>query len=85
MRQYARQYEAIATGARIKRFRRNLHLSQEQVAKQLGVSQRHISSLEMGDFRTLNMELLGDLATVLGTQVEVLLYGEQATSVGARS
>ena len=80
-----RIYEPVALGARLRKCRRDLDMSQAQVAKKLGVSQRHISTLEMGEFHTLNMQLLDALATLFGTQVEVLLYGKQAVLLTTES
>lgn len=65
-------YKAI--GVRIKRFRKERKLSQEQLAEVVDISVPHMSNIETGKTR-LSMQLLVDLSNALGATPDELLLG----------
>lgn len=61
---------------RLRSYRDSLGLSQEYVAKQLGVSRTTITAIESGERNVLAAEL--DLiSNIYGVTVEQILYGKQ--------
>lgn len=78
-----REYDPKAIGARIRKCRRALDLSQTQVASAAGISQRYMSSIEGGKVEGVSVHLMDTFATILDTRVEVLMYGEAGTTLEA--
>ena len=62
-------------GARIRKFRTNLHLSQSAFAKMASISPSFLSLIEKGE-RKPPLELLMQVAFLTGTSMDYLLYGE---------
>lgn len=72
---------------RIKMYRNQLHLSQEYVAKYLGVNRATFTQIELGN-RKVSAEDLAKLGTLFGVSSDALLYGQdllQPTTLFARS
>ncbi|MBR3268781.1 MAG: helix-turn-helix domain-containing protein [Oscillospiraceae bacterium] len=67
--------DQIRTGGLIRQLRRNMHLTQKQLAERLCVSDKAVSKWERGN-GSPDISLLSALADVLGTDVCVLLSGE---------
>ena len=67
--------DQIKTGALIKQFRTELHLTQKQLAEKLCVSDKAVSKWERGH-GCPDISLLAALAEVFGTDIRVLLSGE---------
>ena len=63
---------------RIKAYRNQLHLSQEYVAKHIGVNRATFSQVELGN-RKVSAEELAKLATLFGISSDALLYGQEAS------
>jgi len=61
-----------AVGQRAARLRKERGITQIEMAKQLGVSQPHVSLIESGETR-LHGEMVARLAGVLGVSADVLL------------
>ena len=61
-------------GFRISTQRRELHMTQEELAEKVGVSVKHISAIETGRTRA-NIELLYDIATCLGVTIDCFIFG----------
>jgi len=71
-----------ALGARIAGLRKDLDLTQQQLADLLGVSQQMVASYEVGR-RRVPISLLPSLARVLGTTMEGLI-GDESKRSGKR-
>jgi transcriptional regulator with XRE-family HTH domain len=59
-------------GAKIRRIRENLDLSQEEIAKSLGISRVAVSQIENGD-RKVSAEEIAKLSRILNTPSDILL------------
>ena len=59
-------------GGRIRKYRKEAEMSQEQLAEMLGVSRPTVSQIENGD-RALSAEELGRLAGIFNTSADILL------------
>lgn len=70
-------YDPIEMGERIRRRRRKLTMSQQHVADRLGVAQTYISKIERGDFQGIAFPLLIELAKLLETRPQYLMFGEE--------
>ena len=68
-----------ALGAKIRTERKNMRLTQEQLAERVGVSTNFIGQIERGE-RKLSLETLVALANALGTGVDYLLSGSLTIS-----
>lgn len=66
--------KAVEVGGRIVEARREAVLTQAQLAKELGVSERSIQAYETGD--VIPYRHIRDLARVLGQPADWLLHGE---------
>lgn len=76
-----------ALNERIKNYRSQLHLSQEYVAKYLGINRASFTQVEAGN-RKLSAEEAAKLSTLFGVSADTLLYGSspsQPATVFARS
>jgi transcriptional regulator with XRE-family HTH domain len=60
-------------GRRVARRRRILGLTQVQVAARLGLKRSHVSQLEQGKYRSMQLAHLAALADVLQTSADYLL------------
>ena len=60
-------------GRRVARRRRILNLTQQAVGERIGLQRAHISQLEQGRYRSMQLERLAMLATVLETSLDYLL------------
>ena len=52
-------YDQFNTGKRIQKLRRERYLTQEELAVRLNVSDRHLRSLESGEYVTLDHLIMG--------------------------
>lgn len=59
---------------RLKKIRKSLHLSQEFVAKQMGMTRTTIVAVESGN-RRISAEELGKFSELYGVTMETLIYG----------
>jgi transcriptional regulator with XRE-family HTH domain len=73
-----------ALGARISELRRELDLTQQALANELGISQQILAHYEVGRFR-LPVYILPDLAASLGITVSELLDRLKKVSTKRRS
>lgn len=64
---------------RIKEYRTQLHLSQDYVAKYLGVNRATFSQIELGN-RKVTAEDVAKLCTLFGISSDTLLYDKQVES-----
>ena len=64
-------------GIRISQQRRNLHLTQEQLAEQMGISLQSISCIELGK-KAIRPENLANLCKSLNVSADYILYGKRA-------
>jgi transcriptional regulator with XRE-family HTH domain len=66
-------------GKRIRRRRRDLDLTQEQLAEMTGLKQFHISRIESGDIKDVKGDTLRRLARALRVTADFLLEPEETT------
>ena len=66
-------------GQRIKKFRKQQNLSQEELAEKIGISTTHMSHIETGSTK-LSLPVLVDLAVSLKVKTDCLLFSESNTS-----
>lgn len=60
---------------KIRAVRRDLDLSQDYVAKKLGVEQQTVSDIELGK-KQINQDLLGKLSEIFGVSTEFIISKE---------
>lgn len=65
---------------RIKKARTNLHLSQEYVAKYLGINRSAVVEIESGK-RKVSAEELGKFSELFLVPIDELLYGKTESSI----
>jgi len=65
----------VTLGERLRKRRKTLKISQQELAEALGVTAQHISALEQGK-RTPSLPFLAKLAEELGVSIDYLLGGE---------
>jgi transcriptional regulator with XRE-family HTH domain len=63
----------IALGETIAQRRKNLHLTQEELAERAGISQQYLSDLERGARTNVSWDALHRIAQALGTKATVSL------------
>ena len=63
-------------GVRIAQRRKELHLTQEQLAEKMGVSLQTISCIELGK-KAIRPENLANLCTCLNATADYILYGKR--------
>lgn len=74
-----RDHQALAVGQRIRAVRLECELTQEQVARQAGLSKGYLSDVESGK-RTIGSAKLLGVADALGASLEWLLTGAEGGS-----
>lgn len=62
-------------GQRIRKYRKQQNLSQEQLAEKIGISTTHMSHIETGSTK-LSLPVLVDLAVNLKVKTDCLLFNE---------
>lgn len=68
-------------GQRIRKNRRALGLSQEELAEKIGISSTHMSHIETGNTK-LSLPVLVSVSTVLEVRTDELLFDEKQASRG---
>ncbi len=71
-------YNLTKTGKRIKGIRVSIGMTQQKLADEIPTSVNTISKVEQGK-RGMSIELLVDIATILGVSTDYLLYGKAST------
>ena len=71
-------YNLTKTGKRIKGIRVSIGMTQQKLAHEIPTSVNTISKVEQGK-RGMSIELLVDIATILGVSTDYLLYGKAST------
>lgn len=66
-------------GRRLQFYRKNLHLTQEQIAEKLDISVKHYSELERG-LTGISVDDLISISDILGVNIDYLLKGSDYTS-----
>lgn len=66
----------VNMGLRIAQRRKELHLTQEQLAEKIGVSLQTISNIELGK-KAVRPENLANLCSYLGVTSDYILYGKR--------
>lgn len=66
----------VKMGIRIAACRKELHLTQEQLAEKIGVSLQTISCIELGK-KAVRPENLANLCLSLGVTADYILYGKR--------
>ena len=66
----------MSLGQRIRKRRQALELTQQQVAKSLGLTPQHLSAVEQ-DKRALSLNTLANLAEELGASIDYLVTGKE--------
>lgn len=64
--------DAKELGRQVQMRRKKLELTQGELAEQAGISRNYVSLIERGEARNVSVNVLHDLATVLGTTPAVL-------------
>ena len=77
---YYNRGDFVTVGERIKKARKAKGLTQEELAKSLGVSFAMIGQYERGE-RNPKYETLQRIADALNVNIGVLLYGEHSTTI----
>jgi transcriptional regulator with XRE-family HTH domain len=70
----------ISLGQRVKKSRLVLHLTQEELAGELGVTPQHISFIEQ-EKGVPSLDLLQKMAEELGVSVDYLLSGKESVAM----
>lgn len=70
-------------GVRIQKLRQEKHLTQEQLAEQLHISENHMGRLEAG-MRGCSIDLLIDLAAFFDVSTDYLILGREYRNQPAR-
>lgn len=65
----------IEIGQRIRKYRKQQNLSQEELAEKIGISTTHMSHIETGSTK-LSLSVLVDLAKNLNVKTDWLLFDE---------
>lgn len=60
-------------GQRIRKYRKALNLSQEQLAEKAGISVTHMSHIETGNTK-LSLPVLVNIANILSVQTDAIIY-----------
>lgn len=60
-------------GQRIRKYRKALNLSQEQLAEKVGISITHMSHIETGNTK-LSLPVLVDIANTLSVQTDTIIF-----------
>ena len=68
-------FQPIQFGGRIRKLRREHHLTQERLAVMLNISVEHLRKIELGK-RGISIDLLLDLSNVLEASLDFLLKGQ---------
>lgn len=68
-----------AIGQRIRKYRRSLGLSQEELAEKVGISMTHMSHIETGNTK-LSLPVFTEIALTLNVTTDSLLFGENRQS-----
>ena len=64
-------------GVRISKRRKELHLTQEQLAEKMGVSLQTVSCIELGK-KAVRPENLANMCFYLGVTTDYILYGKRS-------
>ena len=68
-----------AIGQRIRKYRKALGLSQEELAEKVNISVTHMSHIETGNTK-LSLPVFSDISLALNVTTESLLFGEDRQS-----
>jgi transcriptional regulator with XRE-family HTH domain len=71
----SKEFEVL--GRKIAYYRRLKHLSQDQLAKQIGISTSYLSKIERADVGSISLATLIQIAAGLELQVHMLLKPEE--------
>ena len=77
-RKGGRMYDYKKSGRRIAELRKMRGYTQETFAEKISLSWRSVADIERG-YRGTSVDILMDMADVLGTSVDYLLFGESRT------
>lgn len=72
-----------AIGSRLRRLRRERHLTQTELARQIGIQQSDLSRMEKGEYR-VSLENLFKILTVLELDITEFFHGESARPASAQ-
>jgi len=72
---------SISIGQLIKHFRKEKGISQEDLAKNVGVDRTTITRVECGKFRSLSVQKLEGIAVALGIDLKALLFKTESSGV----
>ncbi len=67
--------DLLETGMRIKKIRKKLGLTQDQLAEKAGISAHFVYEIERGQ-KTMSLYTLVDIASALGASTDYLLFGQ---------
>lgn len=67
----------VNMGLRISKRRKEMHLTQEQLAEKMGVSLQTVSCIELGK-KAVRPENLANMCTYLGVTTDYILYGKRS-------
>ena len=70
-------YETI--GKRIRKYRKALSLSQEQLAEMVGISTTHMSHIETGNTK-LSLAVLVEISKSLSVSMDTIIFGHEKMS-----
>lgn len=70
-------YKAI--GKRIRKYRKALSLSQEQLAEMIGISTTHMSHIETGSTK-LSLTVLVEISKSLSISMDTIIFGQEKPS-----
>lgn len=68
----------VSMGERLKKQRKLLHMTQEELAERLNISVKHYGGVERGN-AGLSLENLVEVSNILGVNLDYLIKGEENT------
>ena len=68
-------YNAVDTGKRIQKLRKNRGLTQEQLAEKLNLSTVHMAKIEIGK-RSCSLDVLAEFAVFFNASLDYLVLGK---------
>lgn len=72
---------AEGLGVRVRRLRKNARLSQDALARAVGMSRQHVFQVERGVHENMRMDTVGRYAAALGVSEQYLLSGREVNEM----
>ncbi len=79
MNYISKELDYVAIGSRIRKYRWESKISQEELAEAVGISTTHMSHIETGATK-LSLSVLANISLALKVSADLILNGEKITS-----